>query len=254
MRVEHVDRRVLGAVRFVDAATGTEIEGPLAVSAPGVSWIRNLEGWYVIASAPGLDAYVAAFEAPTAPHDEGLEHEAPLDLWVTVRDPRGRYLPRRRKVELPRDPDPNNAASPDSLFRVIDVQVFASPAAPSPRSWATVRASVTRTGSGAPVGGALVRVVRVSDGQRLASGLTDARGEALVPVPGIPLTTWDAGPGPVLATEVEVRLEIVVDPSAPEIPDPDDLETKSVELRVDSSTAMLASGGVYVAPFTVTLP
>jgi hypothetical protein len=92
--------------------------------------------------------------------------------------------------------------------------------------------------------GALLRVVRQSNGEILGGGMTDRRGEALVAVQGIPSTTFDDSAGPVVATEVAVRLEVVWDPDAAELPDPDDLENRRVELMVRSATAMLAAGRV----------
>jgi len=47
-----------------------------------------------------------------------------LQLELSVRDPSGRYLPRRVGVLLPRDPQPNQAAAAGSLFRPIDVATF----------------------------------------------------------------------------------------------------------------------------------
>ena len=88
----------------------------------------------------------------------------------------------------------------------------------------------------------MIRVIRVSDDSRIAAGLSDGRGEALVAVPGIPVTTWGEDAGPVLTTEVEARLEVVFDPASGPVPDPDDLEARRNELRLKSSTVMLASG------------
>lgn len=249
MRLEHVDRRVLGAVRFVDSATGVEVQERLAVTAPGVRWTRNQSGWFVVAAAPGLEAHVDAFAAP--PPAPALET---VTVTLTVRDPGGRYLPRQHTLRLPRDPDPQHAAAANSLFRPVSVALFPAPVARPPAGWAVIRVTVTATGTGRPVAGALIRVVRTTDGQHLASGLSDDRGEALVPVPGIPLTTWEEGPGPVVTTEVEVRLEIVFDPAATGAPDPDDLETRHAALVVGSSIALLASGRVLVASISVTLP
>ncbi len=246
---EHVDRRVLGAVRFLDASTGVDVRESLTVTAPGVRWIRNRAGWYVIASAPGLDAHSDAFLTPPAAPPLGS-----VVIALTVRDPGGRYLPRQHTLRLPRDPDPLHATAPGSLFRPIDVALFPAPAARTPSGWAVVRASVAIVGTAAPVAGALVRVARSSDGQHLASGLSDARGEVLVPVPGIPLTTSDEGPGPVVATEVEVTVEVIVDPAAGGVPDPDDLEARRFALRVASTNVMLAAGRELVASFSIPLP
>jgi hypothetical protein len=141
----------------------------------------------------------------------------------------------------------------DSLFIPVDVQIFQGPAAPTAAGWAIVRASVTQATTANGLAGALLRVVRTSDGVRLGLGLTDARGEALVAVPGIPVTTWDSGSGPVLASEVDATIEAVVDPAATGIPDPDDLEARHTSLRSTSSAVKLASGRELVVSLAVAL-
>jgi hypothetical protein len=57
----------------------------------------------------------------------------------------------------------------------------------------------------------------------LAMGLADNRGEALVPVLGIPITTWGETPGAVVATDIDVTLEVVFDPEVRRIADTDAL-------------------------------
>jgi hypothetical protein len=247
--IELVERRVLGAVRFVDAGTALPIRAPLVVEAPGVRWLRNRAGAWVIAAAPGLEAHADAFATPPAePPVESVAVELSID------DPARRYLARRRTVRLPRDGQPGNAEAAGSLFRAVDVAMFRAPAAAAPPGWAAVRAVVTATPAAVPLRGALLRVVRASDGVRLASGLTDPRGEALVPVPGIPLTTFEDGPGPVLATAVEVRIEVIVDPDAPRVPDPDDLEARRDALRAEVATATLSGGRTVAVALQVTVP
>ena len=106
----------------------------------------------------------------------------------------------------------------------------------------------------APLAGALIRVVRSSDSVRLALGLSDRRGEALVAVPGIPTTTFDAGDGPVLATEVDISLETFFDPSqVGSTPDPDALEANRAGLRSSSTPARLAAGRVLATRLEVPL-
>lgn len=249
MRREVVERRVLGAVRFVDAGTGLPVRAPLVLEAPGVRWIRNRSGTWVIAAAPGLEAHARAFETP--PAEPALE-TVPVELRVL--DRAGRYLARRRTVRLPRDARPEHADQAASLFRPIDVTMFRAPAAAPPPGWAALRAAVTAAPAAAPLAGALVRVARASDGVRLAAGITDARGEALVPVPGIPITTFEEGPGPVVTTEVEVRIEVIVDPAAPAVPDPDDLEARRDDLRAAVATATLAAGRTLTLALSVPLP
>jgi hypothetical protein len=245
---EQVDRRVLGAVRFVDATTGSRVRAPLLVEAEGVRWIRNRRGWHVLATAPGLEAHTDAFRMPPATPAVG---DTMVEL--TVRDPGRRYLPRRSSISLPRDPAPDHIATTSSLFQPVDVRLFPSSLAATAPGWAVIRASVTGEAPEEVLSGALIRVVRVSDETHLASGLSDERGEALVAIPGIPVTTWDEGNGeaegeeeeaPVLATMIEVRLEVVFDPTAGPIPDPDALEARRDELRIRDTVLTLASGQV----------
>lgn len=239
MRHEAVEPRVLGAVRFLDAATLLPVGAPLSVGGDGVRLVRNRQGLYVLAEAPG-------------PRAE-----------MTVRDPGGRYLPRRLGVDLPRDPDPAHADQAGSLFRPVDVLLYPAPAASVAPGWAVVRATVVRAGSGSPLGGALLRVLRKADGVVLARALSDwrgsVRGEALVAVPGIPITTWGDGEpeAPVLVNEVPVTLEAFVDPAFDPLgpaPDPDRLESLRGGLPSASAELRLASGRTEKKTLTVAMP
>ena len=125
MRRERRDRRILGAVRFVDFNTGLPTPAPLTVRAPDVRFMRNRRGFYVIAQAPQLTHHLSAFERPPADPDPG---SAPIVLQVS--DPTGQYLPRQATVELPLDPDPANADTGLSLFRAQDVGLLPGPGAP----------------------------------------------------------------------------------------------------------------------------
>jgi hypothetical protein len=246
---ELLDRRVLGAVSFVDAPTGLPIAAPLQVRAEGARFVRNRRGRYVVFAAPGLETHLEAFEAPPA-----LPARGSVTLELTVSDPGGGYLPRRHTLRLPLDPDPDHAAEPDSLFRAAEVPLLPAPTARTAPGWAVIRASVTATGSAQPLGGALIRVVRTSDAVRLALGMSDHRGEALVAVPGIPTTTFDAGNGPVLATDVEVTVETFFDPDqVGTIPDPTALEANRAGLRSSSTPARLAAGRVLATRLEVPL-
>jgi hypothetical protein len=200
---ESIDRRVLGAVRFRDAVTQLDVTAPLRVTAPGVRWVRNLRGWYVAAGAPGLEAHTFSIDKPPTQPAVG---KVPVAL--AAEDPTGTYLPRRAVLTLPRDPDPAKKDSPSSIFAPADVELFPTPAAPVMPGWAVLRVTVLTRG-GKPAAGALLRVVRKgAAGELLGRGMTDARGEALVAVAGIPVTTWDdEGQEGVLAREVDARLE-----------------------------------------------
>jgi len=228
MTAELLDRRVLGGIRFVDGVTGLPIQRMLAVSAPNVRWIRNRSGDYVVAGAPGLEAHVAAFAA--AP---GAPPPGTLNMTLTVSDPLGEYLPRRATMELPRDPDPTHGDQPGSLFRPVAVALYPAPIARTAPGWAVLRVSAP----GRP--GALLKVVEDDTDHVLARGQTDARGEALVAVPGIPVTTFNTGTGPVLATEVAANVQLIAAEDGAKLSDPDELEHGDIS---NSAPVQLASG------------
>jgi hypothetical protein len=239
MSAELSDSRVLGALRFTDAVTALPIDVPLSVTAPGVRWIRNRRAQWVIASAPGLAAHETQFPAPPSAPNLGDVHVS-----FAVSDPSGRWLSRVGSVALPRDPDSSHATQPASLFVVQDIPMYPTPAAPTQRGWAVVRASVAGNTPGSTLPHALVRVVRDSDGARMGAGMTDARGEALIAIEGIPSALLGDGDGPVVAKEIAVHLQVVSDPNAGDTPNPDDLETRHVALLVREVAASVASGRV----------
>lgn len=206
--LERLEQRVLGALRCVDATTGVAIEQSLAVAVADPAGaaarvLRNRRGLYVIREAPGLEAYSAAFAQLPAAAARGYT--------ASLSDPAGRYLPRTARLTLPRDPDPAHAGLADSLFRPIDIPLYPSATAQVGANWAVLRVSVAETG-GDRLGGALLRVGR--NGTVLARGLTDWRGEALLPVSGVPVTTWSDDPHAVVVSELEVQVEAVFDPAA----------------------------------------
>jgi hypothetical protein len=249
MRVEQLDRRVLGALRLIDAPTRRMIGAPLSLSAEGARLVRNRSGLYILFGAPGLRAHVGMFDVPPSTPALGS-----LALRLTISDSRGMYLPRQSQIRLPRDPAPNVAPGLDSLFRPIDVTLFPTPSAAVEPGWALVRATVTRVGVPQGIAGALLRVLRASDSALLARGQSDARGEALVAVPGVPITTWGAGDGAVLASAVDAILEVFVDPNAGPIADPDDLEARRATLRTASASIKLTAGKPVVVALEVAWP
>lgn len=235
---ENVDRRILGAIRFIDGITRQPARSPLKVwTEEGVRLFRNLSGDFIVLDAIGLHAHTEIFDQPPADPAPGS-----LPFVLLVADLEGEYLARRFTIRLPRDPDPRRAGGIDSLFRPLEVALYPSPASRTALGWAVVRCTVRQARTGKRLSGALIRVLRAADRAHLASGLSDKRGEALVAVPGIPVTTWGEGAGEVLATEVEALLEVVVDPTAPDLPDPDDLEARRATLPTGESPIRLASG------------
>src|SRR4051812_26771395 len=116
---EVLDRRIAGAVRYLDATTGMPIRRPLDVSGEGIRLTRNLRGLYVLSLVAGLQTHETSFAAP--PNSPGI---GGLRRTMTVSDPSGRFLPRRHTLRLPLDPDPAHADQPGSLFQPIDVPLY----------------------------------------------------------------------------------------------------------------------------------
>jgi len=202
--LDRVEWRVLGALRFVDAATGTTIARPLLVTGSGASMLRNRSGLYVIRHWDALAAHENEFFAPPAMPAPGS-----LALRVNVSDPSGTYLPLSVQIRLPRVSDPALAQSADSLFQPEVVPLYPSASAPVGANWAVLRVNLTESHSGDALGGALLRVV--FNGAVLARGLTDWRGEALVPVVGVPVTTFSEDADAVVISEINVGLAAVFD-------------------------------------------
>lgn len=261
---ERVERRVLGALRCVDATTLAPIDEPFLVSAPGARLARNRSGLYVVRRWTGVAAHEDAFDEPPTTPPVGSE-----PLFIDVRDPRGRYLARRLSIALPRDPSPAGAGAADSLFRAVDVPMYPSASAPVSGNWVELRVTVRDSAGDDALGGALLRVVAGS--RVLARGLTDWRGEALVPVAGVPVTTWSADPGAVVVTEIAASIECYFDgaagtrtpvatvraglaPGHPPLPDPQAIEDARAALPQSTAPVVLAAGRSLAVAISVTVP
>jgi len=252
--LDRLERRVLGAIRLIDATTGRPVQRPLSVSAEGVRFLANREQLYVISRAPDLGAHTVAFAAPPDAPPPGSR---PIE--ITIDDPLGEYLPRRATIPLPRSPAPG-ADEPD-LFTPEAVRVLPSPNAALRQNWSGVRLSL-RLPDGGPVRGALINLRRpaaeAEEDELVASGLSDERGEALVILPGLPVSR-SAGPaepgeepqpgadeGEVTTAETPVTVEIVVDPDLPWPADPTRLLANRAQWRraVETGSVDLATGRV----------
>ena len=268
--LEYIDRRILASLSLVDATTGLPIAGRLSVESEGIRLVRNSRGQYVVLSAPGFEDYTRTFLDPPADIPVGDRQ-----FTLSIVDPSGAYLPRRSTLALPRDPDP---AAANSLFEAAVIRLYPSPAARTAISWAMIRATVREQGTGDRLPWALIRVQNPTTDAVLATGLADGRGEALVAVPGILITMPADGTGPVLTTELEVRLRVVYDnalqtvadadllgpgplPNSDYVPDPDALDAGAgvaAQLLVAGAAApadagRLAAGRTLVADVLVTL-
>ncbi len=205
--LERIEWRAHGALRFVDATTGTTIQRPLLIDAPGAKFTRNRSALYVLSHWDDLSAHENEFLAqPFAP----LPSSRTLKL--NVADPEGTYLPIVYNFKLPRVALPAFAGEKDSLFQAQTVPLYPSTTAPVGANWAVLRVSLSTSQGGDSLGGALLRVS--NNGKIMARGLTDWRGEALLPVMGVPVTTFSEDVGAVVISEINVSLRAAFDPSS----------------------------------------
>ncbi|MDB5801304.1 MAG: hypothetical protein JWL63_2243 [Rhodocyclales bacterium] len=259
--LERLERRVVCALRCVDATTRVTVDALLQVEIVGARIQRNRSGLYIIVAADALANFADSFATQPA--------AGPVTLTASIRDPSGRYLPRLASLALPRDPSPLHAELDSSLFKPIEIEMHPAGAAPLGVNWSVLRVTVSADAGGDALGGALLRVV--SGGKVLARGMTDWRGEALVPVPGVPVTTWSDDPDAVVVTEITAQLELVFDPaaglrtpavqvrngSAPlvqSLVDPDVLEANQATLPHAAQSVQLAAGRSQSISFLLALP
>jgi hypothetical protein len=267
--LENVDRRVLGAFICVDAITGNSVVQSLPVTAG--QWIvrANRRGIYVIFDGPGFSALTTQF-VPAGAWPPRVSFE------VTLQDPNRRYLPRRAKVLAPMTVPvigsspggvaPNPAvtaalANPAAVFDPQRVTLYPQPSAAVGSNWSTLRVSVTNTA--APAIGlpwAMLQVIRKDDGTVLATGQTDANGEALLAVVGLTLQTSTSGTGPVTVSTVAATVHVYFDPSVLTqppgwIPNPDDIlgNLSNASLRSGGQDVQLASGQELNLSFAIAL-
>ncbi|MGB3291654.1 MAG: hypothetical protein WBB01_01540 [Phormidesmis sp.] len=241
------DRRIIAALRFIDATTGGSIRQPLQLqiqlqappSRPPSRFVRNLSGHYVLMEAPGFESYSQTFNL------DDLAAPPPITaINIGINDPSGQYLSRQFSLPVPRDPaiDPASATGESSLFQPVRIALYPSTNAPVNPGWAVLRTTVVNIATNERLPWAIVVVsapaILPADTPIVAQ--SDWRGEALIGVPGIPITTWATGSGdgpgspPVTTTEVEATLEVVFDPVVIPIPEAADF-TRLVDPNPDYS-------------------
>lgn len=224
--IETVDRRLLGAFQFVDAATGLpvpvaariEVRGATIDGTPvaladdqSIRIAQNRRGVCVIFRAPFFDTYANTFLDPVAPAETAA---APMRLALAVSDAGPHHLPQQFQFDLPRALDP---AAPDSVFQPQPVRLFRAPHATVQDGWAVLRVCVTQAGISPPrpLPGVLVRVFASPRGpadRPIGEGLTEWRGgvagEALVPVIGVQRFRPGAGPN-VIESDQAIVFDVV---------------------------------------------
>jgi hypothetical protein len=176
-----MERRVLGAVEFVDATTGATVRRPLRVESPARTWWQR-SGLLVIADAPGLHAHTTAFARPPEEPPVGS-----VAVRLQVSDPSREYQPTTVSVALPRSPAPDAA---NSVLRPQTLRLWRTGAAPASPNWTVYRATLLLQGAETPVAGALVQLVAAGHTQQ---ALSDATGQVTLALVGQPLFTLEGG-------------------------------------------------------------
>jgi hypothetical protein len=241
---ESSDRRVLGGIVFVDAITSMSVAGPLTVTSTSLKLRANRSGVHAIFDAPGFSHLTNQFnpEAPGWP--------APQSFEVVVRDASRQYLARRAAVQAPQ--------SLDTVFNPQHVLLYPSPSAPVAPNWALVRASVIgNDGNGLPW--AVIQVIK-GDNSVAATGMTDARGEALLAVMGLGVQVSTAASGSVTEITIPVTVQAWFDPNvlqqpATWLPNPDDIlgDLSNTSLKTATASGALGAGQVLLTTITISV-
>lgn len=241
---EPVDRRVLGGFVLVDAITNASVSRPMAARSTQLRLAMNRSGVYAIFDAPGFTALTSEFIAVAASWPAAQSFE------LTVQDPSLRYLARRAHLQVPQ---------PLATLAVPQtIKLYPTPAATVEPNWALIRASVTGT-AGAGLPWALVQVIR-SNGSVAATGVTDARGEALLAVPGLGVQVSAGAGGAVTENTIAVTVQAWFDPSVLTQPpgwisNPDDILSNLANpaLKTGKMTGALGATQVLIAGITISV-
>jgi hypothetical protein len=250
---ENVDRRVLSAFRLVDSITSGTITAPMTVRCAPLTLRQNRSGIWVVFNGPGFASLTNSFLPP----DPG---PTAVSFALSIQDPSGQYLPRLAAIRVPAPLTP--ASDPASIFNPQPITLYASAGAALGVNWAVIRASVTRAAATPPQGleNAILRVTRTSDNSPLAVAMTDARGEALLAVPGLGVRAGSSAGGPVLEATTAVSVEAFFDsnslnqPSG-SLPDPDQLLANlgGASVKTAAQTAQLGAGLTISLSFSISV-
>lgn len=239
-----LDRRALALLTFVDAL-GARVLSPITVRGDGVRLFVKRPGALVVSGAPGFADYTAAFDPVPAVPAVGS-----VPVLVDIRPADPALGVRRFVLALPRDPDPANAALATSLFRPVEIPLLPTPLAVPTGLAGALSVNVRRGSDGRRVEGALVRL-RPEGGRPEARAFSDAAGDALLLVPGIPLAS--PGAGATVRPDIGADLDAVIDPALVRLHLPDDVDAARDAARrrergfLDPDT-LAANAGVAITP------
>ncbi|WP_349744301.1 hypothetical protein [Roseateles cavernae] len=205
--MERLDRRIFGAIEFVDALSDAPLRAPLHIDAPGLRLLPNRRGLYVIHAVDAEDDYTRAFDDPPAVPPR-------RDFRLTIHDPQQHYLPQTLTLALPRLlPQPGVPLDDvDNAQRPLRVRLYPSADRPLRAAWAVLRLAVQLPG-GVGLANVVIEAQPRLAGQPLRHTLTDAHGEALLVIPGMPAILPDAGGPAGLSREFRLGLQLLLDPA-----------------------------------------
>lgn len=200
---EMVDRRVLGGIVFTDPF-GRRVQSAVMArpADPAVKLMIKRPGEIVIIDAPGLHAHVAAFDAPPAAPALGS-----VGIMIDLKPVDPALGARRVTLKLPRNPD---ASQSDAVSTAMVVPLLAAAGGDLAGMAAAVRVNVCRSDDGRSIEGALVRL-RPEGARPEVMALTDAAGDALLLVSGVPLA--NPGPGATVMPDIGGVIDAIVDPA-----------------------------------------
>jgi len=208
---ELVDRRYLGALRFVDSTTRNEIKWPLKIKTPErepeVTLFRNQSQLWVIASAEGLETHLDKFISPPLPPPDGDGPDYFSKTYkLDIADPSGKFLPRIANINLPRRLYFHES---ENIFTPIDVEMYPTPMITAAPNWSVIRVSIQdvkileetdsmeevngiQQPKRMPVSGAWLRVFKAGETEPTQRVVSDDRGEAIILLPGLPVTDFSS--------------------------------------------------------------
>lgn len=233
------ESRILGAFRMVSAITGTTVDSDFIVDPGNLKVVRNRSGVFVVRDAPGMHDLTVKSDA------QGVTIPPQQQFELTVKDDDFVYLPRRFKLTLPRKIAP--LTDPDSVFNAVKVKMYLTPAAPVMPSWAVLRVSVVKAGDPARTG-LPWSVIQLTWPKNVLMALSDARGEALVTVAGLPARSSNGdSSGALLSSEVGVDVTAFFDPANANkpkdfVPDPDQLMANVGSMKSSTQSIKIAPG------------